>query len=425
MHIDLYTAEEVQAARNELAALESRPNTHARRAAALGEARLGQLQHAYDAGTLNLIENAQRPFHETGLRYLMRAQILKIVRRKMSWIRSNFSTRSSGCFLSAWGLMGMTVLHLFKISGLAAASVRRQLVVRTTEWRTLQDTKGSHGDAIAASLDLFRRLPPHKIADNLDQLCQVFPEYADDLLGAVDQPLKVLTDKQGRQYLACDYNRDGDSYRSPWTNEYDPPLEDGTQPSAKLRELEESINDAFDVYRDQYYEGGVSSAFLWDVDDGFAGVVLLKKVNDENGSSASWDSVHVFESADRGRTANYKLTSTVMLYLDKSLQPNEQEGTKGTGQVALGGSMTRQVEVSGPVDLASAKATLSSHVCNIGRMIEDMELKIRNSLQEVYFSKTRDILLSNLRSSVGFGEQAKQRALQGELVGLLRRKAQS
>lgn len=26
-----------------------------------------------------------------------------------------------------------------------------------------------------------------------------------------------------------------------------------------------------------YYEGGVSSVYFWDLDDGFAGVVLLKK----------------------------------------------------------------------------------------------------------------------------------------------------
>lgn len=40
------------------------------------------------------------------------------------------------------------------------------------------------------------------------------------------------------------------SRRSPWTNAYDPPLEDGTQPSAKLRPLEVAMNEAFDVYRD-------------------------------------------------------------------------------------------------------------------------------------------------------------------------------
>jgi capping protein beta len=31
---------------------------------------------------------------------------------------------------------------------------------------------------------------------------------------SVDQPLKLLRDAaQGREYLACDFNRDGDSYR--------------------------------------------------------------------------------------------------------------------------------------------------------------------------------------------------------------------
>jgi hypothetical protein len=41
--------------------------------------------------------------------------------------------------------------------------------------------------------------------------------------------------------------------------------------------MEVKANEAFDVYRDLYYEGGVSSVFLWNLDDGFAGVVLLKK----------------------------------------------------------------------------------------------------------------------------------------------------
>ena len=27
----------------------------------------------------------------------------------------------------------------------------------------------------------------------------------------------------------------------------------------------------------RYYEGGVSSVYFWDLDEGFAGVVLLKK----------------------------------------------------------------------------------------------------------------------------------------------------
>ena len=64
---------------------------------------------------------------------------------------------------------------------------------------------------------------------------------------------------------------------SPWSNEYDPPLEDGAVPSTRLRDLEIQANQAFDTYRELYYEGGVSSVYLWDLEHGFAGVVLIKK----------------------------------------------------------------------------------------------------------------------------------------------------
>lgn len=37
---------------------------------------------------------------------------------------------------------------------------------------------------------------------------------------------------------------------SPWSNTYDPPLDDGTLPSDKLRELESKLGEAFEVYRE-------------------------------------------------------------------------------------------------------------------------------------------------------------------------------
>lgn len=45
---------------------------------------------------------------------------------------------------------------------------------------------------------------------------------------------------------------DAFSSSSPWSNEYDPPLEDGTTPSPKLRKLEIAANEAFDTYRELY-----------------------------------------------------------------------------------------------------------------------------------------------------------------------------
>ncbi|XP_025303749.1 F-actin-capping protein subunit beta isoform X5 [Canis lupus baileyi] len=101
------------------------------------------------------------------------------------------------------------------------------------------------------ALDLMRRLPPQQIEKNLSDLIDLVPSLCEDLLSSVDQPLKIARDKVvGKDYLLCDYNRDGDSYRSPWSNKYDPPLEDGAMPSARLRKLEVEANNAFDQYRD-------------------------------------------------------------------------------------------------------------------------------------------------------------------------------
>ncbi|KAF9809431.1 hypothetical protein IEO21_07409 [Rhodonia placenta] len=269
------------------------------------------------------------------------------------------------------------------------------------------------GDLVDSMLDLMRRLPPTQVEENVASLVAMCPDYADDLLGSVDQPLKVMTDRAtGREYLACDYNRDGESYRSPWSNEYDPPLEDGTVPSLKLRKLEITANEAFDTYREMYYEGGVSSVFLWDLDDGgFAGVVLLKKVLNATAPgepSGSWDSIHVFEAAERGRQAHYKLTSTVML------QMTDRAGEKRAGEVVLSGSMTRQSEADFPLQ------DQTSHISNTGRMVEEMEIKMRNQLQEVYFGKTRDIVF-DLRSIDDLEKARRQRELQKELVGFIKR----
>lgn len=254
------------------------------------------------------------------------------------------------------------------------------------------------------ALDLMRRLPPQQIEKNLTDLIDLVPELCEDLLSAVDQPLKIARDKEtGKDYLLCDYNRDGDSYRSPWSNSYDPPLDDGAVPSDKLRKLEIEANSAFDQYREMYYEGGVSSVYFWDLDHGFAGVILIKKAGDGSKKiRGCWDSIHVVEVQEKsgGRNAHYKLTSTAMLWL--------QTNKESSGMMNLGGSLTRQTEMD------SAVSDLSPHIVNIGRMIEDMENKIRNTLNEIYFGKTKDIV-NGLRSVNSIEDKRKQNNLQAEL----------
>src|SRR5579859_7468253 len=108
--------------------------------------------------------------------------------------------------------------------------------------------------SLDASLDLLRRLPPSKTAHNLTLLQSLLPEdVTADLLQSIDQPLSTRTcSKTGREYLLCDYNRDGDSYRSPWSGEWEPRIDDPVVLDEGIRELEIKANEAFDSYRDLY-----------------------------------------------------------------------------------------------------------------------------------------------------------------------------
>jgi len=265
-------------------------------------------------------------------------------------------------------------------------------------------------DKLDCALDLMRRLPPSQIEDNLQGLIDLVPELTEELLSAVDQPLKIAHDPHSkRDYLLCDYNRDGDSYRSPWSNKYDPPLDDGAVPSPELRRLEIVANEVFDIYRDLYFEGGVSSVYFWDLDNGFASCILIKKTQDQSKKGqpmkGTWDSIHVVEVQDNKKNAHYKLTSTVMLSIETE--------TKATGTVNLAGSLTRQDEKDFPVSDASP------HVSNIGRMVEDMENKLRTTLEQIYFGKTKDIV-NDLRQimSVSVMNQRKELSKQiGTSIG--------
>lgn len=52
----------------------------------------------------------------------------------------------------------------------------------------------------------------------------------------------------------------------------------------------------FCLFVRRYFEGGVSSVYLWDLDHGFAGVILIKKAGDGSKKiKGCWDSIHVVE----------------------------------------------------------------------------------------------------------------------------------
>lgn len=180
--------------------------------------------------------------------------------------------------------------------------------------------------------------------------------------------------------------------------------------------MEEALNTAVDVYRELYYEGGVSSAYLWALDEGFAGVVLFKKTasGGASGGKGGWDSIHVLEvnEVPAKRSAHYKLTSTVIL--DLGMQ------SAAVDSLELAGNLTRQTQQDLPLSGLREAEIEQGHVVNIGRMVEDMETRMRNLLQEVYFGKAKDVV-GDLRSIQPLSEAERDRAAHQEAISKMNR----
>ena len=154
--------------------------------------------------------------------------------------------------------------------------------------------------------------------------------------------------------------------------------------------MEIEANELFDAYRELYYEGGVSSVYLWDLEgQGFAGCFLIKKrvANSRDVKDGNWDSIHIVEVKELGgNLASYKLTTTILLNM--GIEKAE------IGNATLSGSLTRQTEQS---NKAYDNAT-KSHISIIGRMIEDMEIDTRSNLYQLYLMRTMDVV-NNIRDT--------------------------
>nr|ANM86097.1 F-actin-capping protein subunit beta [Stygiella incarcerata] len=277
-------------------------------------------------------------------------------------------------------------------------------------------------DVLDSTLDLVRRLPPKDLKKNLSHLLKIRPEISEDLLQTVDQPLEVaVCPVTQKEYLLCDYNRDEDSYRSPHSNEFDPPLPGGSKPSDRLRNLEVIANEVFEVYAKQYYGEALSSCYFWDLEDTvFACCILIKK-NAQSGSrgveSGGWDSIHIVEvDESESRTdPTYKITSSILLSLTTAAEGGEQT-------MSLCGSIADQREKR----MKKSAKKDEEHVVNIGKFVEDMENRLRNTIDQVYFGKTTEVLASvhdrsaSMRS--GHGGARQKNAFAADLASVLRRR---
>jgi capping protein beta len=174
-----------------------------------------------------------------------------------------------------------------------------------------------------------RRLSPNDIKKNVAGLATLIQneDLRYEVIQKIDQPLGTflfvmpvemeIDEEAGREFLKCEYNRDGDAYRSPWTNKYYPLSgEDHVYPSAELRALEVKANEVFQRYAGMYFDQGFfSSVYFFDTDSGFGGAFLVKKQGDETKQvkEGIWDSIHIVQVAVEEKKAKYRVVSTVFL----------------------------------------------------------------------------------------------------------------
>ena len=239
-------------------------------------------------------------------------------------------------------------------------------------------------------------MPIIDIDKNIDAISSVIYDNDDllnEFLQKVDNRTKVCKEDPKGEFIMCEQNRDGDSYRSPFSNKYFPPTEDAKYPSEPLRQLEETLNKMFKIYVKLYYSNTtISSVYCWELGDtladGYGVAVLIKNslTDQKKINTGSWDSSNLItvtfdEGAGGKKKAKYNLISTVNLAMSFN--------SKICGKVCLSGTIARSSHFTKDVnDYTKDEA----HVTNIGVLVEEMENSIRNTLDTVYCMKSKQII---------------------------------
>lgn len=199
--------------------------------------------------------------------------------------------------------------------------------------------------------NIMRRMPPNQVAKSLAGIGRLIQDddLRQEIIEKVDQPLEIEEDtKTGKPFLKHEYNRDGDSYRSPWCNQYFPASEDCTfMPSAELLQLEQRANDLFAQYVYLYYDSGAtSSVYFVDTDGkGFNAAFLCKKElkNEKLIKYGAWDAINVVSCTRDGEEASYKVITTVMIVVDST--------TAKQGNFSINGSISKTKHIKVKLDL--------------------------------------------------------------------------
>lgn len=244
---------------------------------------------------------------------------------------------------------------------------------------------------INSALNLNRKLPPSKIPQNVAALSTIITDedHQDEMIQRIDQPLETLRDpNHGTEFLKCEYNRDGDYWRSPYTNQYYPQpheedMSDAFYPSGDLKEMEESANSMLKEYAKLYYTNPLANVYFFETTEtGFGACYLIKnELDQEKGvKRGEWHSIHSV-TVDENITGKHTYTVVSTVFLKLELQGDT------FGDLNICGTSTRKFEKT------HAKTdNISEHLIRIGKILESNEDFLRSELDAVYINKSRQII---------------------------------
>ena len=195
-----------------------------------------------------------------------------------------------------------------------------------------------------------------------------------------------LTDKR---FILCDFNKYGSSHRSPHSQTWVPPLaQDQQHLSDTLRTFESHANEVWEAYTQLYYgKDALGSVYVKEVSASLVACFLISKSvhNDERLAEGQWDSVHMVHVGKVSNTScTYKINSQISISMDP------------TADTSLSAHVSRTTTQTLPV----SNQHYVSHLENMGKMIEDIEIELRSNLDVVTIPKTQQVL-SGLRRKQG------------------------
>lgn len=132
---------------------------------------------------------------------------------------------------------------------------------------------------LSAAHALLRHSNPVEVDSKLLELISLKPSLRDALFQTVDLPFKIINDPDNNeQFIGCEFNRDADSYRSPFTNFYEPELPDGRRPSDRLREMEILAQSALLQPNPLFPPKSINSIYCWNIDKNVFGFGLFTEM---------------------------------------------------------------------------------------------------------------------------------------------------